>query len=71
MQVNSSHSKWAQFNLHCYDDMKFFYQTEGYALDRLKNDSVIRTIRDVESFLFANRLDLNKFRHNKHLGNIT
>ena len=58
IQVNNKCSKWPQFNLHSFDEMKFFYQTEGYAMDRLKNDSVIRTIRDIESFLFVNRLDL-------------
>ena len=40
-------------------------------MDRLKNDTVIRTVRDVESFLFANRLDLQRFQHNKSLGNTT
>ena len=40
-------------------------------MDRIKNDAVIRTVRDIESYLFANRLDLNKFRHNKAQGNTT
>ena len=61
INVNTKFSKWPQFNLHCYDKMKSFYLTEGYAMDRLKNDTVIRTVRDIESFLFVNRLDLNRF----------
>ena len=71
IKVNTRHSKWPQFLLHSYDDMKFFYQTEGYAMDRLRNDTVIRTVRDIESFLFVNRLDLQRFQHNKALGNTT
>lgn len=51
--------------------MKFYYQTEGYAMDRLKNDSVIRIVRDIESYLFVNRLDLQRYYHNKSLTNTT
>lgn len=71
IKVNTKYSKWPQFNLHCYDDMKSFYLTEGYAMDRLKNDTVVRTVRDIESFLFVNRLDLQRFQHNKSGQNTT
>lgn len=71
LRVNSENSFWPQFNLHCYDDMQFFYQTDGYGMDRLKNDAVIKTVRDIESYLFTNRLDLNSYKHNKKNGNTT
>jgi hypothetical protein len=51
--------------------MKFFYQTEGYAIERLRNDTVIRSVRDIESYMFVNRLDLQRFQHNKQLSNTT
>lgn len=31
----------------------------------LKRDAVLRIPRDIESYAFHNKIDINKFRHNK------
>lgn len=71
-RINLEKSGWPQFNVHFYDKLKAASRGRvQVALDRLKQDSVLRVPRDIESFLFRNRIDLSKYSHNRNLNNAT
>lgn len=56
--------------MHFYDRMKTQCKgKQGGALDMLKREAVLRVPRDIESFVFHNKVDLAKYRHNKNLQN--
>jgi hypothetical protein len=40
-------------------------------LSKVRQEAVHNVVRDVESFLFQNKLDLSKFKHNKQMNNAT
>ena len=41
------------------------------ALDKIKQEAIWRVPRDIESFLFRNKVDLGKYRHNRLQTNAT
>ena len=63
---------WPQFQIHFYDRIKRKVKGNNQkALLKLKQDCVLRVPRDIESCVFTNSYNLNKYRHNQNLTNAT
>jgi len=43
---------------------------KALALDVLKKDAILRVPRDIESFVFQNKIDMAKYHHNKNKQNV-
>ena len=71
-RFNKDISGWPQFHVHFFDKIKQrFKDKDSLAMECLRQDSVLRIPRDIESFLFHNKLDLSSYQHNKNLTNAT
>lgn len=70
--MNLEKSGWPQFVVHFYDKLKSSSRGRvPVALERLKAEAIFRVPRDIESYLFRNRIDLSKYSHNKNQSNAT
>lgn len=71
-RANAEKSGWPQFVVHFYDKIKHFTRSRtSVALDKIKQEAIWRIPRDIESYLFRNKVDLSRFRHNLMLTNAT
>lgn len=66
-------SGWPQFHVHFYDIIKEnsnqFGAMPSLSLEVLKRNAVMRVPRDLESFIFHNKVDTSKYQHNQNLTN--
>jgi len=64
MKINLLRSGWLQYNVHYYDRIKFKYgnddEASEQALEQLKEQAVESVPRELESFMFTNKLYPNK-----------
>ena len=64
MKLNLVRSGWLQYNVHYYDRIKFKYGGDDDAIDisleQLKEQAVESVPRELETFMFLNRLQPNK-----------
>ena len=64
MKLNLMRSGWLQYNVHYYDRIKFKYGGDDDAIDialeQLKEQAVESVPRELETFMFLNRLQPNK-----------
>ena len=72
VRLNNDVVGWPQFQVHFYDRIKKSCRgRSSVSLHKLKQESVLRVPRDIESFIFCNSYDLSKYKHNKNLTNAT